>query len=86
MAKNILNMILWHPEMDVEKTRVTYVHRGARGNLKTISGSSIESLEGGFLILNEGTHIPYHSSDVCSSDLFYGRSRFWNFLEFGERS
>lgn len=68
MAKNILNMILWHPEMDVEKIRITYVHRGARGNLKTISGSSIESLEGGFLILNEGTHIPYHRIVKIESD------------------
>lgn len=68
MARNILNMILWHPEMDVEKTRITYVHRGARGNLKTISGSSIESLEGGFLILKEGTYIPYHRIVKIESD------------------
>ncbi len=60
MARNIINMILWHPEMDIEETKITYIHRGIPGNLKTIDGKSIEKLEGGFLILKEGTHIPYH--------------------------
>ena len=60
MAKNIINMILWHPEMKVNETKITYVHRGAPGNLKKINWDSIERLERGFLILNEGTQIPYH--------------------------
>ncbi|AEG19117.1 MAG: RNA repair domain-containing protein [Methanobacterium paludis] len=60
MAKNIINMILWHPEMEIDGTKITYIHRGVQGNLKTIDGISIEKLEGGFLILKEGTHIPYH--------------------------
>ena len=60
MAKNIINMILWHPEMKINEIKIIYVHRGAIGNLKKINGDSIERLERGFLILNEGTQIPYH--------------------------
>ena len=60
MAKNILNMILWHPEMETERCKLTYVHRSRRENLKTIKGSSIDRLERGFLILDEGTQIPFH--------------------------
>lgn len=60
MAKNILNMIIWHPDMDVRKSKISYIHRGARGNMKIIEGSSIGSLKGGFLILKDGTQIPFH--------------------------
>jgi uncharacterized protein len=60
MARTILNMILWHPDMQIKDTKITYIHRGASENLKTINGNSIERLEGGFLILKEGTQIPFH--------------------------
>lgn len=60
MAKNIINMILWHPEMDINDAKLTYIHRGAPGNLKTIHGNSIERMEGGFVLLKEGTQIPFH--------------------------
>lgn len=60
MAKNVLDMILWHPEMDIKQSKITYIHRGAKGNLKTIEGDDINKLGRGFLILDEDTHIPYH--------------------------
>jgi uncharacterized protein (UPF0248 family) len=60
MARNIINMILWHPEMDINEIEITYIHRGAPGDLKKINGNSLERVERGFLILNEGTQIPYH--------------------------
>jgi len=60
MAKNILNMIIWHPEMETKKCRITYVHRGMPGNLKTIEGILIDKLEQGFLMLKDGAQIPYH--------------------------
>jgi uncharacterized protein (UPF0248 family) len=60
MAKNVLNMVLWHPEMERERSKISYIHRGARGNIKTIKGSSIDRLEGGFLILKDETQIPFH--------------------------
>jgi uncharacterized protein len=60
MAKNVLDMILWHPKMEIKNCNITYIHRGTIGNLKTISGNQINKLERGFLILNEGTQIPCH--------------------------
>lgn len=60
MARNIINMILWHPEMEINDTKITYIHRGAPGNLKTINGNSIDGMEGGFVLLKEGTLIPFH--------------------------
>jgi uncharacterized protein (UPF0248 family) len=60
MARNIINMILWHPDMQITNTKIIYIHRGAPGNLKTISGNSIARLDRGFLILKEGTQIPVH--------------------------
>jgi uncharacterized protein len=60
MAKNILNMVLWHPEMEIEDSIITYIHRGAKNNLKKIRGDSVTKLEGGFLILKDGTQIPFH--------------------------
>lgn len=60
MARNIINMILWHPEMDINDIKITYIHRGAPGNLKTIDGNSFEGIERGFVLLKEGTQIPFH--------------------------
>jgi len=60
MAKNILNMILWHPEMEIGHTKISYIHRGASGNIKTIQGSLIDKIENGFLVLNDETQIPFH--------------------------
>ena len=60
MARNIINMILWHPDLEITATKITYIHRGAPENLKTINGKSIVRLERGFLILKEGTQIPFH--------------------------
>lgn len=60
MAKSILDMILWHPEMDVKQSKITYIHRGTKGNLKTINGNQINKLERGFLVLDHETQIPYH--------------------------
>ena len=60
MARNIVNMILWHPDMQIAETEITYIHRGVPGNLKTINGKSIAGLDRGFLIFKEGTQIPFH--------------------------
>jgi uncharacterized protein (UPF0248 family) len=61
MARNIINMMLWHLNMQITKTKITYIHRGAPENLKIISENSIERLDRGFLILKKGTQIPFHS-------------------------
>jgi len=77
MAKNVLNMILWHPEMKINEAKITYIHRGARGNLKIIEGGSIDRLEGGFLILKDGTQIPFHRliKIECKNKLLWTKER-----------
>ena len=60
MARHIINMILWHPEMEINEIKITYIHRGAPGDLKKINGNSLKRVERGFLILSDGTQIPYH--------------------------
>jgi uncharacterized protein (UPF0248 family) len=60
MAKNVLNMVLWHPDMEVKRTIISYIHRGARGNIKTVQGNQVDRIENGFLILNDETQIPFH--------------------------
>jgi uncharacterized protein (UPF0248 family) len=60
MAKRYLDMLLWHPEKNINNCLITYKHRGIKGNLKTIPGSSILSLRGGFIILEDEKQIPCH--------------------------
>ncbi len=60
MAKNILNMVLWHPEMEKDRLKISYVHRGVRGNIKTIHGDGIDRVEHGYIILDDETQIPFH--------------------------
>jgi uncharacterized protein (UPF0248 family) len=60
MAKTVLDMLIWHPKKNIEKCLITYKHRGAQGNIKTIPGNQIKSLKGGFIILIDQTQIPCH--------------------------
>lgn len=43
MAQNIINMLKWHPKYDLSNCKITYIHRGSPGNLKTIKGSEIKT-------------------------------------------
>lgn len=60
MARNILNLLKWHPELKLKSCIITYIHRGTPQNIKTISGSKIKKIEKGFLVLEEDIKIPYH--------------------------
>jgi len=74
MAKNVLNMVLWHPDMEANRTIIGYIHRGARRNIKTVPGSQIDRIENGFLILNDETQIPFHRIvKVEYEDKYYGK-------------
>jgi hypothetical protein len=53
-------MLIWHPQKDIGGCKVTYSHRGIRGNLKTIPAADIQGLKGGFMIMIDGSMIPYH--------------------------
>lgn len=68
MAKRILDMLRWHPEMKFEDCKVTYLHRGSPGNLKTIPATNIQALEGGFMIMFDGSMVPYHRIIKIESD------------------
>jgi len=60
MAKRILDMLKWHPEINSKNCQVTYLHRGSPGNLKTVPFADIHDLEGGFMIMIDGAMVPYH--------------------------
>ncbi|MDI9618584.1 DUF504 domain-containing protein [Methanothermobacter sp.] len=73
MAKNVLDLLMWHPKWDIKKCRISYIHRGAQRNLKTVQGSDIERLERGFLVLSNGAWIPYHRvvKIVCDNSFIW---------------
>ena len=76
MAKRILDMLRWHPEMNFEDCKVTYLHRGRAGNLKTIPATNIQTLEGGFMIMFDGSMVPYHRivKIECDNKLIWKKS------------
>jgi uncharacterized protein (UPF0248 family) len=57
--REVLNRLRWTDGESLERAIVWYVHRGAPGNVKKISGTSIISLGRGFFDTDEAT-IPYH--------------------------
>ncbi|KXB02326.1 hypothetical protein AKJ45_00115 [candidate division MSBL1 archaeon SCGC-AAA261F19] len=62
-AREVLNKLKWHPDLDLDKAKVTIVHRGAPCNERVIDGNDIQSLGSSFMDvrLNEGkVKIPYH--------------------------
>lgn len=60
MAKNILDLLFWHPNKEIDNTIISYIHRGATGNIKTITGDEIKRIEKGFLVLQDDIYIPLH--------------------------
>jgi hypothetical protein len=73
MAKQVLDMLLWHPEKKIRNCTVIFIHRGAPGNLKKMDGGKIKSLEGGFMILEDETKIPCHRviRIECDQDIIW---------------
>lgn len=63
MARRVLNELKWHPGKTLRNVRVTYIHRGAPGNRRTITSEDIAALEKSFILISTGkedTRIPYH--------------------------
>jgi uncharacterized protein (UPF0248 family) len=62
--RDVLNRILWDPRERVSEYEVTYIHRGASGNMRTIPVSDIEEVRSSWFLLrdpNEGLiTIPFH--------------------------
>jgi len=57
--REILNGLRWRPGESLEDALITYVHRGAPGDERTISGAGIVELERSFFVTGEAK-IPYH--------------------------
>ncbi len=58
--RDILNRLKWKEGEDIGEARISYVHRGAPGDSKTVSGADVVRLEGFCFELATGTCIPYH--------------------------
>ncbi len=61
MAKRFLNELRWHPEKSLCGVDIVYIHRGAPGNVKTVSATDVVFEKSFFMIENhKETMIPYH--------------------------
>jgi uncharacterized protein (UPF0248 family) len=62
--RNVFNKIFWDKRENPADYVVTFVHRGAEGNVKTISASSIKDVGASWFTYltgnNEETLIPFH--------------------------
>lgn len=62
-SRDVLNKLRWHPDMDLDKAKVTIRHRGAPGDELEISGKNIRNLGSGFMQVKKEDRIlkiPYH--------------------------
>jgi len=63
--KNVLNRLRWDSDEKPENYQITYRHRGAPGDVKTIRASSIKNLHKSYFTIQEvdgaeETVIPFH--------------------------
>jgi uncharacterized protein (UPF0248 family) len=58
-AKELLNELKWRDDRDFLKVEVTYIHRGAPGDVMAITGEQILDLGSSFFETDSAT-IPYH--------------------------
>ncbi len=62
-AKKLLDELRWHPSKSLEGVEITYVHRGAPGDVMRIGAEKIIKMEKSFFIIMRNgikTRIPYH--------------------------
>jgi uncharacterized protein (UPF0248 family) len=61
--RNILNKLIWSGENNLKDYIILYIHRGAPGNSKSLSASSIIKISGSWFSFKEGEEekiIPFH--------------------------
>jgi uncharacterized protein (UPF0248 family) len=58
--RDVLNRLKWKEGEDLGEAIIFYVHRGAPGDSKAVSGADIVRLERFCFELSTGTCIPYH--------------------------
>lgn len=57
--REVLNKLKWAHDESLEDVTIWYVHRGAPGNVMSVSGKHVRSLGKGFFETEDAT-IPYH--------------------------
>jgi hypothetical protein len=57
--RDILNELRWRPGESLDDAEITYIHRGAPGDERTISGADVIELERSFFVTSEAK-VPYH--------------------------
>ncbi|WP_340818104.1 RNA repair domain-containing protein [Methanolobus sp. WCC4] len=58
--RDIFNELKWKEDLDLNECTVEYIHRGAPGNTKRVSGEDITDIGHSFFTLIPDTMIPYH--------------------------
>ena len=57
--REVLNELKWRDDRNLVIAKIFYIHRGAPGDQKEISGADIEELDNSFFSTS-GSMIPYH--------------------------
>lgn len=57
--REVLNQLRWTEGLGLDDAVITYLHRGAPGDIMTVSGSEIVELERSFFVTVD-SKIPYH--------------------------
>jgi uncharacterized protein (UPF0248 family) len=71
-AKEVLNELKWRDDRDFNSVKLTYIHRGAPGDVKTIDGADILELGKSFFETSEAM-IPYHRITI----IYYEGEELW---------
>ncbi len=58
--RDIFNELKWKEGLEISECTIQYIHRGAPGDTKTVSGDDIVGIGHMFFTLFPDTMIPYH--------------------------
>lgn len=59
-CREVLKRHRWDPNRSLEGLYITYRHRGAPRDERTIPIAEVEDLGRSFVVTRDDTHIPYH--------------------------
>jgi uncharacterized protein (UPF0248 family) len=59
-GKKHIEYVLWHPRMSIDHAKISYIHRGAPGNLKTIKGCFVDQIGKWVLDTKRWNSNPFH--------------------------
>jgi hypothetical protein len=58
--RDIFNELKWKDDLEINECSIEYIHRGAPGNTKKVSGEDIKNIGHSFFTIIPDTMIPYH--------------------------